>query len=291
MRFILQDDVHEHLPPNWDDLVTKAKAYVDKKVAEARATAVAAGKLAPQIEQLALEARHKAINAKSAVWRKAEGSLRQASNEKCWYCESRQNRSDMPVDHFRPKNSVWEAVGHPGYWWLAFDWKNYRYSCTYCNSKRRDIAGRTEGGKQDHFPIIPPPEHARCDTDPPDRAKLLDPTDDNDPKLLTFLPNGFPWPRKKDQVSKDRVTESIRLYHLDHHSLVNRRKRIADEISEHVTNANAASSADDKTNFRFYRKEIIKRVRANAECSSAARVYLQAYRTHEWVEEILNCDL
>ena len=187
MRFILQDEVCDHLPPDWDERVAEAKAYVEGEVAEARARAVAAGKSPSETEEIALEARHKAINAKSDVWHAAKDALRLASHGKCWYCESRQDRSDMPVDHFRPKNRVLEAPGHPGYWWLAFDWRNYRYSCTYCNSKRRDIEGGTEGGKRDHFPVIPPPPHAWCDTDPQDRAKLLDPTDDSDTKLLTFL--------------------------------------------------------------------------------------------------------
>ena len=244
--------------------------------------------LPPEIEEYVLEARRKAISAKSEVWRAAAGALRIASHSKCWYCETTQDRSDMPVDHFRPKNRVSEAPGHPGYWWLAFDWTNYRLSCTYCNSKRRDIGGGTEGGKQDHFPIIPPPPHARCDTDPEDRPKLLDPINDNDTKLLTFMPNGFPHPAKDDPVSVDRVTESIRLYHLDQSALVKKRKRIADDISQHV---NAAGAVQNDMDFRFHKKEIIKRVRAKAECSTAARVYLQAYRTHEWVDEILSRDL
>jgi uncharacterized protein (TIGR02646 family) len=291
MRFILQDDVFDSLPPNWDDLVRRAKEYVHAKVNEARAAAVAADKSPAEIEELVLEARHKAINAKSSVWRAAEGALRVASYGKCWYCESSQDRSDKPVDHFRPKNSVSEAAGHPGYWWLAFDWRNYRYSCTYCNSKRRDVDGGTEGGKQDHFPILAPPPHARSETDPQDRAKLLDPTDDRDTKLITFLPNGFAYPKQTDAVSIDRVDESINLYHLDHGPLVKRRKRVADDISQHVENANAASNLGDQANYRFHKKEIIKRVRGNADYSSAARVYLQAFRTNPWVEEILSHDL
>ena len=202
-----------------------------------------------------------------------------------------QDRSDMSVDHFRPKNGVCEDEGHPGYWWLAFDRKNYRYSCTYCSSRRRDIGGGTEGGKQDHFPIIPPPPRAWCDTDPQDRAKLLDPTDDSDTKLVTFLPNGFPRPTKHDPVSIDRVTESIRLYHLDHVLLVRKRKRIGDDISQHVNNANAASAVQNEMIYRFHKTQIIKSVRANAEHSKAARVYLQAHRAHEWVGEILSWDL
>ena len=288
MRAILQDDVYDHLPSNWNDLVTKANIYMEQKVTEARAAAIAAGKSPAEIEEIALKARHKAINAKSSVWHAAGEALHLASNGKCWYCESLQDRSDKDVDHFRPKNSVKEATkDHPGYWWLAFDWRNYRYSCTYCNRKRRDIAGGTEGGKHDHFPIIPPPLHARSATDPKDSAKLLDPTNDNDTKLLTFSANGFPSPTANDPVSIDRIVTSIRLYHLDHAPLVRKRRRLADDISQQVQRANMALKGGDKADYEYHRQEIIKRVQANAEYSSAARIYLRAYRTFQWIEDIL----
>jgi uncharacterized protein (TIGR02646 family) len=291
MRFILQDDVFDHLPADWETLVTQSKAYVEEKVAEARNAALLLGKAPAEIEAVGLKARHEAINRKAVVWSTAADALQRASNGKCWYCESSQDRSDKPVDHFRPKNSVVEDPGHPGYWWLAFDWRNYRYSCTYCNSKRKGVSGGTSGGKHDHFPIIPPPPYARSEADPPDRAKLLDPTDDADTKLLTFLPNGFPHPAKDDAVSVDRVNISVTLYHLNHGAIVKKRKRLADDLSQHVQNANTAIERGDDQNYRFHKKEIIKRVRDTADYTSAARIYLQAHRTHQWVEEILSRDL
>jgi len=70
-----------------------------------------------------------------------------------------------------------------------------------------------------------------------------------------------------------------------------KRKRLANDISQHVVNANAAIACGDDGHLRYHKKEIIKLVRANAEYSTAARVYLQAHRTHPWVEEILSRDL
>ncbi len=106
MRFILQDDVYDHLPDDWDEKVSAAVEYVDGKVAAARSDAIAKGKDGAELEDICLEARHKAIDAKSSVWRAADMALRKASYDKCWYCETKQDRSDKPVDHFRPKNSV-----------------------------------------------------------------------------------------------------------------------------------------------------------------------------------------
>jgi len=65
-------------------------------------------------------------------------SLEQLSREKCWYCETKQERSNMAVDHFRPKSGVAECAAHPGYWWLALAADNYRFACTYCNSLLKD---------------------------------------------------------------------------------------------------------------------------------------------------------
>lgn len=291
MRFILQDDVLDHLPTDWDDMVAAALAYVEDKVAAARAEAIINGKHGAEIEEICLVRRHKAINAKSAVWRAADEALREASHDKCWYCETKQDRSDKPVDHFRPKNSVVEDKTHPGYTWLAFDWENFRLSCTFCNSKRRDLEGGTKGGKHDHFPILPPPDYARSAADPRERPKLLDPTDDADTKLLTFLANGFPHPANDAPRTVERVQASIKFYHLKQASLVRKRKRVAADIGRHVSRGDEAKTKNDDSSFRFHKMEIIKKVRARAEISAAARIYLGAYRDRPWVAEILSRDL
>ena len=218
--------------------------------------------------------------------------MRKASHDKCWYCESKQDRSDKPVDHFRPKNSVVEDAVHPGYYWLAFDWRNFRWSCTFCNSKRRDLEGGTAGGKQDHFPIIPPPPYAHTAAAPRERPQLFDPVDDEDTKLLTFLTNGFPHYSKNTKEVIERVEASIKLYHLKQVSLVRRRKRLAAAMEEHVSLADAAKAINNEGDFRFHKKEIIKKVRVQAQHSTAARIYLGAYRINRpWVEEILQRDL
>ena len=86
------------------------------------------------------------------LWKDLKPFFEKASHKKCWYCESRQSRSDKAVDHFRPKGAIRDdSLGHAGYWWLAFEPKNYRYSCTFCNSRRK--SDDTAGGKWDYFPL------------------------------------------------------------------------------------------------------------------------------------------
>jgi len=150
VRYIDQDRVECELPQNWKDMVRDATDHVGKMVTEAREKAFAEGRAGNEIEEVVAKARSSAIKARASLWQEAGKALRKVSARKCWYCEARQDRSDMPVDHFRPKNRVAECPEHPGYHWLAFDWRNYRYACTYCNSHRRDVDHGTAGGHKGH---------------------------------------------------------------------------------------------------------------------------------------------
>jgi hypothetical protein len=62
---------------------------------------------------------------KATVWKKAKASLRAESSEKCAYCESSTSTvAHGDVEHFRPKGI---------YWWLAYCFDNYTFSCQICN--------------------------------------------------------------------------------------------------------------------------------------------------------------
>jgi hypothetical protein len=182
--------------------------------------------------------RAKAITKRSEIWRALKPRLMALSHDKCWYCESKDLRSDNAVDHFRPKNNVKGSTRfplvdeHPGYWWLAFDYTNYRFSCTLCNSIRRDTDGTT-GGKQDYFPLL---DEARRCCDPngildDEQPVLLDPTRVLDVGALCFDDAGKAAPRAKRLAEsdstyrqwEDRAAESIRFYHLNHHAIVEAR--------------------------------------------------------------------
>lgn len=293
MRWILTDDVEDELPPDWSDLVHEAVNFVQQEGEKARAAAQAEGKAHKEVEEAFLDAVHKAIGKRKRVWANASHALAAASDGKCWYCEKRQARSDMPVDHFRPKGRVHEAADHSGYWWLAFDWRNLRLSCTYCNSRRRDVKTGRVGGKQDYFPVIEPPQRQTCATDPEDRPLLLDPALDGDTRLLTFLTNGFPSPSNNDEEHDDhkRAVRSIELYHLDHSALVRERKDLARRIRELVEDGQKAVQKGDDVGRRAKKKELLKLARQRAELSSAARVYLGVYRNLPWVQEIFEHEL
>lgn len=79
---------------------------------------------------------------------------------KCSYCETRFIESQPgDVDHFRPKDRIEEDINgrrviltvknaggqvpHPGYYWLAYEWRNLLPTCADCNRPNR---GNTKSG-------------------------------------------------------------------------------------------------------------------------------------------------
>lgn len=92
------------------------------------------------------------------IWRDYRDDLSDVQHDKCAYCEC-DFSAGYPgaVEHYRPKTE-WRELkmtsggqvptfergkSHkPGYWWLAFDYDNYVYSCGSCN-----------GAKANYFPV------------------------------------------------------------------------------------------------------------------------------------------
>ena len=96
-----------------------------------------------------------------------EWYAQQIFSRKCAYCERKVSGYPGDAEHYRPKNSVkqrtaqqsWKYpsvdipnpktgeivhVRHPGYFWLAYDWRNLIPACALCNSGN---------GKNDRFEI------------------------------------------------------------------------------------------------------------------------------------------
>ncbi len=75
---------------------------------------------------------------------------------KCAYCEAPiTDYQHGDVEHFRPKGGVTDEddqpVSHPGYYWLAYDWRNLLPACAKCNQPGV-ISGR-KVGKHNRFPV------------------------------------------------------------------------------------------------------------------------------------------
>lgn len=111
---------------------------------------------------------------------------------KCAYCERRFFKQSTDAEHYRPKAGVRRARSdgyaevttdgsegpascHPGYFWLALDWRNLVPACEGCNSRN---------GKLNQFPVqgshlFPPPD--------PDLTPLPDSVTLNDVELPLLL--------------------------------------------------------------------------------------------------------
>jgi uncharacterized protein (TIGR02646 family) len=260
------------------------------------------------VEGLPPKERKEAIKRRSEVWRDLAGFLSDASHGKCWYCESREDRSHNPVDHFRPKSAVDECKEHEGYWWLAFDWRNYRFCCTYCNSALKDIENDSEAhGKQDHFPLLNPETRAMTRIDNLDREDptLLDPIRSRDTKLLIFDMWGKAIERHletEDQEEYARAHLSIDIYHLNHPKirksrmvLYNRIKSLVDEgcrkrkILDETPGLPRISAKELKTSIDEIDQSLAQLMSEDAEYSSAARCYAMSLRglETEWLDELL----
>ena len=68
---------------------------------------------------------------KSSVWKAAKSQLRKETDGKCAYCEAKTSQvAHGDVEHFRPKDE---------YWWLAYCYDNYLYSCQRCNQEFKGV--------------------------------------------------------------------------------------------------------------------------------------------------------
>ncbi len=127
------------------------------------------------------DARDVIIDANEGLWRddRIRNWLLGQFNNKCWYSEAQDSVSSIHVDHYRPKGRIKQALGaapESGYWWLAFNWDNYRVCGQLLNVKKGDL-----------FPII---EGVRCNaTDPVslqlEAPALIDPRTDQT-RLISY---------------------------------------------------------------------------------------------------------
>ena len=250
------------------------------------------------VRSTAADQRSQTIDRYSGLWRELGAALKSLGNGKCWYCESREDRSDKSIDHFRPKNSVAESPDHPGYWWLAFAWINYRYSCTYCNSRRRGSDRATVGGKHDHFPLVD--EAARVFNEGSTDAEtpvLLDPARDSDTTLLYFREDGVVSARFREDHNRlhwKRAEASVDLYHLNHEDVVEARRELHRQIKR-ILELGKIGFADQQTNnaaaaatTEYAVGELRGLLDRGSEFSAAARDMISGFRdnSHPWIDAI-----
>lgn len=158
------------------------------------------------------------INSHSYIWRELRGWLEELSHKKCWYSESISTFSYLQVEHFRPKGKVIrfnDGAKEIGYWWLAFDWRNYRLCGEVGNLRKATHFPLKEGSSVAINPDCDLRDEVIC---------LLDPTNPNDPPLLKFEESGYVSPAKpKGTWEYERAMKTIDIFYLNFHGLTDAR--------------------------------------------------------------------
>jgi uncharacterized protein (TIGR02646 family) len=223
---------------------------------------------------------------KNASWCELKEWLENASGHKCWYCEAKSPRSPFDVDHFRPKLGItvdgMELAGHNGYYWLAYEWKNFRLSCQRCNRTEKDDADIPHG-KANEFPIRD--ETQRCalpegsvDTESP---RFLDPCVQADCDLLAHSIDGEVKP-----VAPDGTWEFQRARYTIDRLGFNEWKTPEEKRRRWQALAILISVAGTPCNPSVI-NEIAKHLSHDQEYSSFFRSAIGTHREKSWVEELL----
>jgi len=233
-----------------------------------------AGELLEQLKSASdTEARNKMIDNNAAVWRELRDWLLELSHGKCWFSEAKDCFSHWDVEHYRPKKVAKDEdrTEHEGYWWLAFDWKNLRICGNVGNRKKGTFFPLRDGCAR----CAP---HGDVTLEDP---RLLDPTDEDDPSLLSFDVKGDarPAPHVSDDWERARVNYSIERYKLDFPPLAEKRKtvwadcwgRIQEYLKELAAYQADKANAVARDRYKRAAKHVREMIREDRELSAVAR--------------------
>ena len=183
-------------------------------------------------------------------WNMLQEVMFNLSESKCWYSEAPPGAGDFEIDHFRPKNRSRQfdgAILKPnGYWWLTYNWRNYRLAGRLINKRRKDRLGIDEEvkGKGDYFPLNIDGGSIIAnfgDNLNNELPILLDPKNVYDVSLLTFDKNGEPIIQSDiPDIDKFRAEKSILFYHLDLEQLSLYRSQVWKKCEDELFDINEA---------------------------------------------------
>ena len=151
-------------------------------------------------------ARNALIDANRNHWGTLKPWMLALSDGKCWFSETRDLFSHYDVEHFRPKKEAQELDGsvRDGYWWLAFNYMNFRV----CGN----VGNRKKGG---WFPLQVGSLCSRyqAQNEESETRYLLDPIDDDDVNLIAFdeegkvipMPGSLAWEQERVFITIERL--------------------------------------------------------------------------------------
>lgn len=248
---------------DWDAWQEKSKRFVNE-LAELHA----AGKI---------EERNELIDKHSAHWGELKPWLLTLSDGKCWFSEVRDLYSHYDVEHFRPKKEVMrkkdakkpKETKPDGYWWLAFDYMNFRICGNVGNRKKGVWFPLRYDSPCSGF-------RRRCEGD--EIPYFLDPTNAHDVTLLAFNEKGEATPApgvtRWDRVRVLRTAERLKL--TEHKALAEERRKVWQKVTNHISAyeralAEMQHSAAARERAKNEVREIKELMKPSSELSSVAR--------------------
>lgn len=239
--------------------------------------------LTRELMALSPDQRSDFIDQHADYWGKLKAYYMNLSHGKCWYTEAKDIASAYHMDHFRPKKETIALTrdctiptinNDEAYWWLAFDWTNYRFAASIPNSS-----------KNAYFPLKPGTCAAKSKDELDDEWKgLLDPTDEYDVSFIAYGTDGNVYPACADVNSWDalRVMLSVRVYNLNSISLVDARKEVQQTCKAKIEFIKKAQRDYAETGSKIYRdmlknyvSELREMTKPTSELSSVARNYIR----------------
>jgi len=218
-----------------------------------------------------MKERNELIDKHGGHWGKLKPWLLSLSGGKCWFTEARDIASHLDVEHFRPKKATRNVKGpeRDGYWWLAFDYMNFRIAGTVPNRKKgawfplrfgspcSTFTRRREGDEVPHF---------------------LDPTNAHDVTLLAFDEEGKAVPApgipRWDYVRVRRTVDRLKL--TEHQALTEERRKVWQRTTILINKylqalAEMRTSAAAREKVKAAARDIVCLTRPEAELSSVAK--------------------
>lgn len=218
------------------------------------------------------KSRFKIIDDNEKVWGEIKDFLLALSHRKCWYSEAKDSYNHLHVDHFRPKKVALgiDKKDYGGYWWLVFQWTNYRVCGGTGNVRKKDkFAVRSNKSSNPEIPIED------------EIFYFLDPCEEEDVLKITFNQNGEVTPITNEGWDYERAIYTIEGLNLNFKLLKESRKEVWVECENLILETQSLMIENDKVPSVMRRgqiKEKIKRLKIlvdpHSEFSSTAKACL-----------------
>jgi uncharacterized protein (TIGR02646 family) len=197
-------------------------------------------------------ARNAIIDRNEELWGELKDFLLSISHNKCWYSEAKDAYNHLHVDHFRPKKISVEIDKKPyeGYWWLAFQWYNYRVCGGAGNVRKRDKFAVKSNKATTPSMVIED-----------EIIYFLDPCEEEDVLKITFNQHGEITPITSTGWDFERSTYTIKSLNLNFKKLKEARKETWIKCSTLLTETQNLMALNDVAPSSLRRGQIKEKIK------------------------------